>query len=383
LTKILLIASAGAGKTHRIAKEACELTKDHKRILIITYTRSNQREIEHKCHTFGGAKQGKIEVKGWYSFLLEDVIRPYQKIFFDKRIESIHFNSSNPHKRGNSNVYGTAEEFDGVSVNHKHYLTSNCTKAHTEFLSKLAARIIKVKGEGSVKRINDLYDYIFIDEVQDLAGWDYDLLHPLFRSTIPVICVGDFRQTIYDTTSNPKKPNLSNDKLSVFKKLKFKQEEMAVSRRCIQSICDYADAIHHASNFPQTKSLVDNISEEFTEHLGVFAIPSSMVDEYINHFMPVILRDSKISAKHLNIIPVEKINFGQSKGLSYNRTLIVPTKNIESYLLGNNSAFGKLKTDKAINRFYVAVTRARYSVGFIIDDNKLGQVSLPIWKDPT
>ena len=104
MTNKLLIASAGAGKTHRLAKSACVAASDNKRILILTYTRSNQQEIKDRCVTLGGAKQGKIDVKGWYTFLLEDIVRPYQSIFFKNRIKSINFNQSNPHKKGNTTI---------------------------------------------------------------------------------------------------------------------------------------------------------------------------------------------------------------------------------------------------------------------------------------
>ena len=45
MTKKLLIASAGAGKTHRIAEECCQLADDNKRVLVVTYTENNQKEI--------------------------------------------------------------------------------------------------------------------------------------------------------------------------------------------------------------------------------------------------------------------------------------------------------------------------------------------------
>ena len=56
------------------------------------------------------------------------------------------------------------------------------------------------------------------------------------------------------------------------------------------------------------------------------------------------------------------LNFGLSKGLTVNRVLIVPTKPINDYLQK-----GKTLTSK--DRFYIAVTRAKYSVAFLIEDN--------------
>jgi len=56
------------------------------------------------------------------------------------------------------------------------------------------------------------------------------------------------------------------------------------------------------------------------------------------------------------------INFGASKGRTYERVLIFPTKPMLDYLA--RSDISKLK-DRS--KFYVAVTRAKYSVAFVTD----------------
>ncbi|MCI2286181.1 hypothetical protein L3081_25545 [Colwellia sp. MSW7] len=196
---------------------------------------------------------------------------------------------------------------------------------------------------------------------------------------IPITCVGDFRQTIYSTTSNPKIPSTSQQKLDAFSRLKFTTEYMSISRRCIQSICKFSDTIHKGEGYDETKSLVDNIPLEFQEHQGVFIIPSSKQQKYIDTYSPVILRNSINSAKGLNLIPIKKVNFGVSKGLGFNRTLVVPTQNILNFLYGDLNAFDKGSSDKAKNNFYVASTRSRYSLAFLVEDNDIEKCRLPIW----
>jgi superfamily I DNA/RNA helicase len=379
LGKKLLIASAGAGKTHLISDEACQITKDEKRVLIITYTESNQREIIAKYKSMGGAKRGRIVVKGWFTFLLEDIIRPYQNEVFSTRIGSINFTSSNPHRRGNFTVKGTAEKVDG-NYNPRHFLTNCKTKAHTEFLSKLATVMAKESKLKPIKRLSAIYQKIFIDEVQDLAGWDFDFLKLLSKSTTPITCVGDFRQTIYSTTSNPKKPSTNQEKMDSFKSLGFEIEAMAVSRRCIQSICDFADEIHAGSGYTATKTLVDEIPARFQEHQGIFIVPKSKLHSYIEKYTPVILRNSINSAKELNELPIEKINFGISKGLGFDRTMVITTKNINAFLKGDKTAFDSGKSDKSKNNFYVACTRSRYSLAFLVEDKDLDAINFPLWK---
>lgn len=378
MTKKLLIASAGAGKTHKIAEECCQLADDNNRVLVVTYTENNQKEITSKYKSMGITNPKNIVVKGWYTFLLEDLIRPYQATIFAKRIDAINFNSHNPHLRGGRTIPGTAEKI-GQQFNPRHFLTACNTKAHTEFLSKLATRVCVVNDRKPIERLESIYQQIFIDEVQDLAGWDFDVLKALVRMNTPITCVGDFRQTIYSTTSNPKQPSSNQQKLNAFTKLRFEIENMAISRRCIQAICDFADTIHHGDDYVPTQSLVENTPLEFQAHQGVFIVPRSRLREYLNTYSPVILRNSVVSARELNDIPVKKVNFGVSKGLGFDRTLIIPTPNILRFLCGNQNAFDNGGTDKAKNNFYVACTRSRYSLAFLVEDRLIPNCVNQIW----
>ncbi len=57
----------------------------------------------------------------------------------------------------------------------------------------------------------------------------------------------------------------------------------------------------------------------------------------------------------------DALNYGNSKGLSYDRVLIYPTNPIINWIKDNN--FDLAPTSKS--KFYVAVTRARFSVGIV------------------
>ena len=54
------------------------------------------------------------------------------------------------------------------------------------------------------------------------------------------------------------------------------------------------------------------------------------------------------------------MNYGESKGLGFDRVLIYPTQKILDFILKNKSLDG---TSRA--KFYVAITRARHSVGIV------------------
>jgi DNA helicase-2/ATP-dependent DNA helicase PcrA len=379
LTKKLIIASAGAGKTHRLVTECIKQNKLGYKTLIITYTNSNQIEISQKYKELGGNNKRLFVVKGWYSFLLEELVRPYQLCLFKKRINNIFFNSSNPHRVGKVTKKGTAEQLADGTFNPKHFLTIDGKKAHTEFLAKLATRIMKTSKNAPLTRLESIYSDIYFDEVQDLSGWDFDVIKALSKSKVLKLTgVGDFRQTIYSTTSKPKKPSQKSDKLDSFKKMGFIEESMASSRRSIQSICDFSDKVHVQDGYEKTVSKVTNVLA--VEHLGVFFIKASQIQLYLHTYSPIVLRHSSSVMKDLDFSPYGIYTYGTSKGLGFDRTLIIPTTNYEKYILGDDNALNVGKTDTAKNKLYVAITRARYSVAFVIDDCKLIASKLPVWE---
>ena len=373
MTKNLFIACAGAGKTTRIVNEAIQLTNQGLKVLVITYTRSNQNELVHKFSELGGTRQELFVVKGWYSFILEDVVRPYQRCIFTARIQGIFLNSHNPHKRGNTQLPGTAEKLRG-KYNRRHFLNSK-DQAHTEFISKLACRVITESKVSIANRVSAIYDRVYLDETQDFAGWDFELIKQLVKSKeLEIHAVGDFRQTIYHTSSNPKKPALSNDKLDAYTKMGFAVINMADCWRSVSSICSFADTVHQGDDYPKTVSKV-NIPMGISHH-GVFYISSKDADSYIKQHNPLILRHSAVSGKEL-----EKhgslMTFGESKGRTCNHVLILPTKPIVNFLKGVANPFGNSSTATSKNKLYVAITRARYSVAFIVDDKQFNNL---LWK---
>jgi DNA helicase-2/ATP-dependent DNA helicase PcrA len=106
-----------------------------------------------------------------------------------------------------------------------------------------------------------------------------------------------------------------------------------------------------------------------TEHDGVFLLHTQHVDEYVGQFRPQCLRHSVSSAKHLNL---DFQNFKGVKGATFDRVLLAPTANIESFIKK-----GTALEATAAAAFYVAATRARQSLAIVID--KVGTSTLPVW----
>jgi len=266
-------------------------------------------------------------------------------------------------------IKGRAERADDGTINPRHFLTKSLTRAHTTYISKFAYRICEATDGATIDRLASIYRLVLIDEIQDLVGWDYKILKAIASaSKLQIVCVGDFRQTLYSTTPrSQKKPSLSKDKLGFFNSEGFDVQYLANNYRSVQPICDFANRLHpEADGFQPSLSDSVMVPEEFGHHVGVFTVCKKNVKGYLSRYKPTILRQNKVT--EVSLCQGEEVfNFGESKGLSFERVLVLTTSKQRDFISGKTSAFDSDKTDKARNSFYVVSTRARYSVAFVFD----------------
>lgn len=280
--------------------------------------------------------------------MLQDCSRPYQNTVYDKkRIETIFF------VEGKSCPYIPRNNTD------KYYFADG-ERIYTDKISDFACSCNARSGGSVIKRLEDIYDCIFIDEIQDLAGYDFDFLELLFKSKIEIVVVGDSRQGTYFTNCSPKNKKFKGQNIiALFKEWQKRGmcdiQERNECYRCNQNICDIADGIY--PDMPKTKSM----NHLDTGHDGVYTICLVDVKEYVRMHDPMILRYSKTTETE----GLRGLNFGVSKGQSFDRVLIFPNGPIKEFLRTKNTEQLKDKT-KAL--LYVGITRARYSVAFVHDD---------------
>ena len=74
--------------------------------------------------------------------------------------------------------------------------------------------------------------------------------------------------------------------------------------------------------------------------------------------------------------------FGSCKGLGFDRVLIISPEKHLKYLGGDLGVFDKDKTEESRNKLYVAITRARYSLAFVVEEEHLTNIKLPHWVRP-
>ncbi|WP_412522095.1 UvrD-helicase domain-containing protein [Shewanella algae] len=369
----LVIAAAGSGKTTLLVKKAIE--NPNKSILITTYTESNEQEIRDKFVREVRAVPPNVTIITWFSFLLKHWVRPYQcklnKSIASKKIGFILVQSRSGLKyknKDNQSVYWS--ETDNFE---KYYFTEDY-KIYSDKISKFCYSVNKASNQAVVNRISNLYEMIFIDEVQDLAGYDLELIKLLFKSKSEVMLVGDPRQVTYKTHHTTKHSGYGNGNIKGFvtsektmgKRITCQVDEKTLnkSHRCCQSICDYSSKLY--PNFVAVNAcLCVSCRSKITDHQGVFIIPKHLCSEYLETYKPMQLRwsaSSKVDQFY------EVMNFGESKGLTVDRALIYPTREMVNWI--RNPRQPDLLKDSTRAKLYVALTRARHSVAIVLDPNE-------------
>lgn len=338
-----IVACAGCGKTTEIVKASG--APEIKRAAIITYTQKNHAEIGRKFYSFHGRVLPNVDVETWYTFLLSHLVRPYQAYLRQPRIGEVAWvNSQSAPYTPKQNVV-------------KFYFSSS-GRIYSDKISEFAVTCNDVSGGKVLARLAQVYSHIFIDEFQDLAGWDLEILDLLLKSPIKVMMVGDHRQCTYTTNNAAKnKQYVGEGILKLIAKWEganlCQSEPRNENHRGIQAICDLGDLIFpHATPSKSTSTLK-------TDHDGIFVVRSADVPAYINFYKPQILRWSAAT----DLGELAALNFGEAKGLTFPRVLIYPTEPIRKFLATGDATHVKA----ARSKLYVAVTRAQSSVAFVFD----------------
>ncbi|GHA71032.1 hypothetical protein GCM10009007_09860 [Formosimonas limnophila] len=362
----LMIAGAGAGKTHFLVQES--LKYPNEKILITTYTQENERSITQRFISLNGCVPKHVTIQTWFSFLLQHGVRPFQGSFndklFDIEINGLIIN--------NGREYGSFKNKVGVSFPYpentdfmRHYFVGK-TKILSDRLSKFVFKSNEKTKGAVISRISKIFTHIYVDEVQDLAGYDLALLKLFFESSSKVLLVGDPRQTTFETHYESKHKNYRNGKIKDFlnteievKKTPFEIDEqtLSASHRSNQAICDFSSQLY-SNDFEATQPC-RCCPNTGIDHQGIFTVNKKNVTQYLEQFKPVQLRWNLKQGVNENF---QFCNFGASKGQTYERVLIYPTPKMLNWLKNGENLEGKAKA-----KLYVAITRAKYSVAFVMD----------------
>lgn len=352
--KKLMIAAAGAGKTTYLIDQAHSVSNG--KVLITTFTIENCGEIKRKLIKKYGYIPSHIEVKTWFDFLLNECFRPYQCVSA-KQLHSL--NIGFMYIEGGQSAPRTQEK------SFSHYFT----KDWKIFSDKVAKFIVKTHEKNNdliFNRLSRIYKHIYVDEIQDLSGYDFDIVTNIIKEIENVILVGDPRQCTYSTNNLPKYKPYNNGGVKEFYFKFWKNlcelDEMTLkySHRNEKIICEISSLLYQ--NFSPTEPCdccVDN-----SEHLGIFIVPKSKTESYLNQFFPTQLRLTVSTKVDPNF---SCMNMGVAKGLTLDRVLLYPTQDMLKWLIDPNHQLA----DATRAKFYVGLTRPKLSLGILVDDRKV------------
>lgn len=281
----------------------------------------------------------------WYQFLLHEGARPYQLVLTRyRRIRSIDFLTK-------------PSRFTARDAPHLRYYLNSGGDLYANRVAEFILAVNAVSRGAVFRRIAGLFDHVMIDEMQDLSGYDFNLLDALFALDTAVTCVGDPRQGIFSTTTALKNAKYKALNIVDWLSEPGRVEDLVVQHRndcyrCNQEICDYADSL-----YPRMKPTVSKMTAT-TGHRGIHFIRRADVMSYEARIRPQVLRyDRRVDTEGL-----PAINFGVSKGCSFPHVLIFPTAKYQKYIRSGN-----LRDAGSVAKMYVAITRAEHSVAIVID----------------
>lgn len=327
MDKKLILAVAGSGKTYHIVQQLNE----QERFLLITYTISGTENLRTEIiHRFGYIPHN-IKIKNYFSFLYTFCYKPFLSDVIADRGISWKYPQSN-------------------------YNQSFTTVGGYLYHNRLAKLILDRSIEDVKTRLAKYYDCLFIDEIQDFGGHDFNFLAALSTASTRLLFVGDFYQHTFDTSRDRNtNSGLHKDEatfLARFKTIGIECDNITLlkSRRCSKSTCD----------FIRLKLGVAIESVHSTETVCKLVTDKSEAE--------IIFRDNsivKLFYQQCYDYDCTGDNWGACKGLSYENVCVV----INDEILGMFQSEEPFNFNSAItkNKFYVACSRSKNNLYFVSD----------------
>jgi len=357
-----VVAAAGSGKTEFIVDSALAVASSES-VLITTFTESGTREIRRRVAGKVGRVPDNITIIPWFTFLIAHGAKPYQNpVIGINKIAGLNFESLTPKQRG----------FPKKRETRKYYLDRSF-RLYRDFLSEFVLHCDDSSGGAVMKRMANVFSWVYFDEIQDISGRDFELFERMLSSGIHVCMVGDPRQGTFSTTQSRTNRGMTRSRISIWlakleKRGLITVDHLSHSYRCNPAICELGDSLYPQESYPGL-SETESRNPLLTGHDGIFLIQEAQVAEYIDTYRPQLL----VWNKAANDYGSAARNMGEVKGLTFDRVLIQPTEPIRKYFRSGSDL-----TAEANAKLYVAVTRARFSVGLILD--RAGSCEIQRWK---
>lgn len=340
MDKRVIFAVAGSGKTTAIVKS---LSRD-KRSLIITYTIANYENLCRKIsEKFDGEWPEGIHVMKYFTFLYRFCYKPFLS---DKVGAKGLYYKPNPNMR-------LRQSQAAYYITSTKYLYSNRLAFLLE--NEIDAGIDNIK-----KRLEKYFDELIIDEVQDIAGRDFNFLEKLMTANLNMFFVGDFYQHTYDTSRDGNVNKNLFDNKSIYESRFIAQGvtcdvvSLGNSWRCSPSICRFVTA--------KLRIEISSNCQDDGEDNVVYISDKRRITE--------LMADSSIIKLHYQKAAQYGIghkNWGETKGEDQYQDVCV---------MLNKTTAKKYAADKlhelpasTRNKLYVAITRAHGKVYLVNEED--------------
>ncbi len=330
MDKRLILAVAGSGKTTFIV-DHIESTQ---RVLLITYTDNNYNILIKKLRDKFHVIPKNIYVTTYFSFLYSFCFKPFY--FLDYRTKGLTF------KQVSQQILSIPKK------NIARYITKSKYVYHCNLADFLLRHNINL----IMERIKRHYDYIYIDEVQDFASYDFDFILKIAKCDINILYLGDFYQHTFDTSnSGNKASNLYKNGIANYEKkfngiLNIDKVTLSKSYRCKRNICDF----------------ISMLGMKIQSHHEEDACITPLEKE--NEILDCLKNDNivKLFYKECQKYPFNSNNWGACKGSTFGDVCVITTKDVHAAI---KTKFFENLSPITRNKFYVACSRASNNLFFI------------------
>ncbi len=332
MDKRVIFAVAGSGKTTYIINKLDLINKS----IIVTYTNNNVENIRHGIIKKWGYVPENIKILSYFSFLHSFCYKP---------ILSSTYKTKGIYYKPNGNKF---------AKNDARYISPS-ERLYSNRISKFFE--VKEVIKDIQQRLEKYYVSLFIDEVQDFAGNDFNFLKKLARANLNVLMVGDFYQHTFDTSRDGiVNKSLHND-FSEYQKqfsnmgLALDYTSLSKSYRCSPTICDF---------------ISQNIGIEIESHRNdevLIKIINKKEEAAAVYYDNLIIK--LFYQKHTSF-KCNSRNWGECKGDDrYTNVCVVLNK---TTLKAFDKGALQLLPSQTKNKLYVASTRAKGNLYFVSEE---------------
>lgn len=330
MDKRVVLAVAGAGKTQHIIDKL----DINSRALIVTYTVNNTTNLKKRILSkFGGMPKG-VRVYTYFSFLISFCVRPI--VGNDMKIKGVNYSEPPRFARRNTR---------------EHYVSKGDKLYH----NRIAKMMMDCDGVSDItKRIEKYFDFFCVDEVQDFAANDFNLLCQLSKTDVEILLVGDFFQHTFDTSRDG---NIQNGLHSNFEAYLTKLTDagytvdldtLSHSYRCSPTVCRFVTEQIGIAISSHRQDEIDIALIENSEHIERLFSDDSIVKLFFKESYKYVGRTD---------------NWGNTKGLDdfADICIVLNPTTFAAYTKGRLATLPQ----STLNKLYVACTRAKGNVYFV------------------